>query len=58
MQTQQPDLFTLARGQDGRPVVIDFAAAIKLRDQIKAKSLSPENVRFADSDDDFPPEAA
>lgn len=55
---EQQDIQTLARGQDGRPVVIDFAAAMKLRDQVKAGLLSPENVRFADSDDDFPPEAA
>lgn len=55
---EQQDIQTLARGQDGRPVVIDFSAAMKLRDQVKAKSLSPENAMFMDSDDDFPPEAA
>lgn len=61
MQTQQPDLLTLAHGQDGRPVVISFESAMKLREQGRAfvhKPASLQKVQKPVQGDDLPPEAA
>ncbi len=61
MQTHQPDLLTLAYGQDGRPVVISFEAAMKLREQGRAfvhKPASLQKIQKPVQGDDFGPEAA
>lgn len=61
MQTQQPDLLTLAHGRDGRPVVISFEAAAKLREQGRAfvhKPASLQKLQKPVQGDDFGPEAA
>ncbi len=56
---EQTDIQTLARGQDGRPVVISFEAAKALREKGRAFVHKPESLKFLQrDDDDTGPEAA
>lgn len=56
---EQTDIQTLARGQDGRPVVISFESAKALREQGRAFVHKPESLKFIQrNDQDNGPEAA
>lgn len=56
---EQTDIETLARGADGRPVVISFEEAMRLRKEGRAFVHKPESLKFLQqADDDNGPEAA
>jgi len=59
---EQTDIQTIAHGRDGRPVIISFDEAMRLRKEGRAFVHKPASLQKMqkpiDNDDDFGPEAA